>query len=64
MTQRDAASVQAEVSIDADPATVYHLITDLPTLASLAEENEAMEWRKGDKVLGPACDLVGEDGDR
>ena len=32
------------------PTTVYHLITDLPTLASLAEENEAMEWRKGDEA--------------
>ena len=50
MTERDAASAQAEVTINADPDTVYHLITDLPTLASLAEENEAMEWRKGDKV--------------
>ena len=50
MTQRDAASAGAEVTIDADADTVYRLITDLPTLASLAEENEAMEWRKGDKV--------------
>ena len=50
MTQRDAASAGAEVTIDADADTVYQLITDLPTLASLAEENEAMEWRKGDKV--------------
>ena len=50
MTQREAASAQAEVSIHADADAVYQLITDLPTLASLAEENEAMEWRKGDKV--------------
>ena len=27
---------------------MYALITDLPTLASLAEEAEAMEWHKGD----------------
>jgi hypothetical protein len=29
---------------------VFQLITDLPTLASLAEEAQAMEWRKGDAV--------------
>ncbi len=48
MTDSGTASAQAEVNINADPATVYHLITDLPTLASLAEEAHAMEWRKGD----------------
>lgn len=47
MTERGPAAAQAEVTIDADCATVYSLITDLPTLASLAEENEAMTWRKG-----------------
>jgi hypothetical protein len=47
MTDSSPASVQADVIVDADPATVYHLITDLPTLASLAEEARAMEWRKG-----------------
>jgi Polyketide cyclase / dehydrase and lipid transport len=50
MTDRGPASAQADVTIDADCAKVYGLITDLPMLASLAEENEAMEWRKGDKV--------------
>jgi hypothetical protein len=39
--------VRATVQIDADPDVVYGLITDLPTLASLAEEATAMEWRKG-----------------
>jgi hypothetical protein len=48
MTDTGSASVQDEVSINADCETVYHLITDLPTLASLAEETRAMEWRKGD----------------
>jgi polyketide cyclase/dehydrase/lipid transport protein len=48
MTDSGAASAQAEVSINADPERVYHLITDLATLASLAEEARAMEWRKGD----------------
>jgi hypothetical protein len=50
MTDTAPASAQAEVTINAACDTVYRLITDLPTLASLAEENEAMEWRKGDRV--------------
>jgi hypothetical protein len=50
MTDPGPAAAQAEVTIDADADTVYHLITDLPTLASLAEEARAMEWRKGDAV--------------
>ena len=48
MTDPGTASAQAEVNIDADPDTVYALITDLPMLASLAEEAAAMDWRKGD----------------
>ncbi|WP_123024892.1 SRPBCC family protein [Mycolicibacterium stellerae] len=50
MTDRGPASAKAEVTIDAEPATVYGLITNLPTLASLAEEAEAMKWCKGDGV--------------
>ncbi|OMC28750.1 SRPBCC family protein [Mycobacterium colombiense] len=42
--------VQATVQIDARPDVVYRLITDLPTLAELAEEAVAMQWRKGDAV--------------
>lgn len=42
--------VQATVQIDAQPDVVYRLITDLPTLAELAEEAVAMEWRKGNAV--------------
>jgi hypothetical protein len=42
--------VSAAVQIDARPDVVYGLVTDLPTLASLAEEAVAMEWRKGDAV--------------
>ncbi len=42
--------LSATVEIDAGPDVVYGLITDLPTLASLAEEAVAMEWRKGDAV--------------
>jgi Polyketide cyclase / dehydrase and lipid transport len=48
MTDPGKASAQSEVDIDAAPETVYALITDLPTLASLAEEAAAMRWRKGD----------------
>jgi hypothetical protein len=41
------APVTASVSIAADPAAVYALITDLGTLAALAEEAHTMEWQKG-----------------
>ncbi|OBH89706.1 SRPBCC family protein [Mycobacterium sp. E2733] len=40
--------VSATVQVDARPDVVYRLITELPTLASFAEEAVAMEWRKGD----------------
>jgi hypothetical protein len=50
MTQPGPATAEQTVTIAADPAEVYALITDLPTLASLAEEADAMEWRKGDCV--------------
>ena len=42
--------VTATVQIDARPDEVYELITDLPKLASLAEEAVAMEWRRGNAV--------------
>ena len=48
MTDQEPASAQAEVSIDASPDNLYALVTDLSTLASLAEEAQAMKWRKGD----------------
>jgi Polyketide cyclase / dehydrase and lipid transport len=48
----------ATVQIDAGPDLVYGLITDLPTLASLAEEAVAMEWRKGSAVR-PGAVFVG-----
>jgi hypothetical protein len=50
--------VTAGVQIDARPEVVYRLLTDLPTLASLAEEAVAMEWRKGDGVR-PGAVFVG-----
>lgn len=48
MTHTGKPAAQADITIAADPDTVYRMITDLPTLASLAEEAHAMEWRKGD----------------
>jgi hypothetical protein len=46
--------VTASVHIAAEPDVVYRLVTDLPTLASLAEEAVAMQWRKGAAVKGDA----------
>ena len=48
MPAMDHPDAHGSVTIAADPAAVYALITDLPTLAALAEETEAMQWRKGD----------------
>lgn len=58
MTERGTPSASAEVNIDADARTVYQLITDLPTLASLAEETHAMEWCKGD-TAAPGAQFKG-----
>lgn len=41
------APVTACVPIAADPAVVYALITDLSTMAGLAEETYEMRWHKG-----------------
>jgi hypothetical protein len=58
-------SASATVQIDCSPDEVYRLITDLPTMASLAEEARAMELRKGDSVCKGAV-FVGhnENGDK
>ncbi|HZZ97456.1 MAG TPA: SRPBCC family protein [Jatrophihabitantaceae bacterium] len=40
-------SAAGSIDIAATPKTVYALITDLPTLTSLASETEAMTWRSG-----------------
>ncbi len=47
MARPAAPSVHVTVPIAADPAAVYALITDLATLASLAEEADELRWRKG-----------------
>jgi hypothetical protein len=41
-------SATASVTIAASCADVYALITDLATMATLAEETDSMTWRKGD----------------
>lgn len=51
--------VSATVAIDARPDLVYSLITDLPTLASLAEEAVAMELFRGDAVV-PGAVFTGD----
>ncbi|MUL47361.1 SRPBCC family protein [Mycobacterium sp. CBMA293] len=51
MTAQGPASVTAAVEIEASPSDVYALITDLQTLASLAEEAHAMEWQKGSSAV-------------
>lgn len=53
------APVTASVTIAADPAAIYALITDLPTLASLAEEAHAMQWAKGGSAV-PGAVFKGE----
>jgi hypothetical protein len=40
-------SAQASVTISASCADVYALITDLATMATLAEETTSMEWHRG-----------------
>lgn len=41
------AAASADVTIAASPEAVYALITDLQTMATLAEETHAMEWVTG-----------------
>ncbi len=50
MTQQAAPTASAEITIGADPDTVYSLITDLATLTELASETIAMQWHKGDSA--------------
>lgn len=50
MSESASPCAKATATISAPPEAVYGLITDLPTLASLAEEAMAMKWRKGDKA--------------
>ena len=54
MVQHEVPAATVDVSIDAAPDVVYGLITDLPTLAELAEETTAMAWTKGDAARAGA----------
>jgi hypothetical protein len=58
MSELGPASAAASVTIAADPAAVYALITDLPTMAALAAEVETMEWYRGDRAE-PGCAFKG-----
>lgn len=44
------ADVSDTVEIAASPAVVYALVTDLDSLAALAEETQSMRWTKGTAV--------------
>ena len=48
MTTLGTPAASADITVDASPEAVYGLITDLATLAELAEETTAMSWHKGD----------------
>lgn len=44
-------SASGQVDIAASPEAVYALITDLATLAELAEETASMRWRRGSAAV-------------
>ena len=58
MTRQGEADVEPTVDIAADPNVVYALITDLPTMAELAEETTSMQWVNGD-VVAPGARFKG-----
>lgn len=47
MARTSAPDAHGSVTISAQPSIVYALITDLATMASLAEEADEMRWHKG-----------------
>ncbi len=51
MTATGPASTTAAIDIAASPSAVYALLTDLPTMAALAEECCSMEWQKGSSAV-------------
>ena len=57
-TSAPSPSATGSVQIAATPEAVYALITDLPVLAELAEENVRMRWRKG-SAAQPGAVFVG-----
>jgi Polyketide cyclase / dehydrase and lipid transport len=50
MAAQGAPAISTGIDIDAPGDDVYTLITDLPTLAELAEETVAMHWKNGDSA--------------
>jgi hypothetical protein len=48
MTTQQQPSATSSVEINAAPATVYRLITDLAAMSEIAEETAVMRWAKGD----------------
>jgi Polyketide cyclase / dehydrase and lipid transport len=52
-------SASSTVEIAADPRTVYTLITDLGTLAELADEATAMRWQRGPGAAAPGSTFRG-----
>ena len=48
MTTQQQPSATSSVEINAAPATVYGLITDLAAMSEIAEETAVMRWAKGD----------------
>lgn len=50
MTLTGPALATADIGVEADPDAIYRLVTDLPTLTSLAVEPVAMRWVKGDSA--------------
>jgi hypothetical protein len=57
-------SAHASVTISASCADVYALTTDLPTMATLAEEATAMTWSKGHATGRPGAVFKGHDTNR
>lgn len=48
MTPNRAPDGSVDIDVDAAPDRIYALITDLATLAELAEETATMRWTRGD----------------
>ncbi|BBZ36000.1 SRPBCC family protein [Mycolicibacterium confluentis] len=50
MASQGLPAASSDVTIDAPPAAVYSVITDLSAMAELAEETVAMKWHRGDSA--------------
>lgn len=51
----NAPSASSTVEIDATPEAVYALVTDLETLAELADEAKAMRWQGSATAAAPGA---------